>query len=281
MRSTNNYSLYKNTEFRFFLDYVGPVVTKDLLKDEHYNNFLMLHSATRILSPPDAVENVPMARPFMNEFVRQSPGLYNRSFVTLNIHTLTHIGDDVENTSLNLNQLNAFPYENHLGSISRTVTNPNRVLAQYCRKLHAQIEIIDHVQKIPNDLEILEQQGADILKIFNKQQTLTTKHPNNTAMLLNRKVVEIVKILHRDNGIYVRVKPYLKHNPTFKIPFHPPGENRNVFDSASMNEHEIRNNTMAVTKDYEVTSIMRKMVKLNVNFHKKGPKRMFVIPLNH
>lgn len=48
-RSISSIAKWKTTELRFFLLYCGLIVLKNLLNKELYENFLVLHAASRIL----------------------------------------------------------------------------------------------------------------------------------------------------------------------------------------------------------------------------------------
>ena len=126
MRSSSFFRNMKNTEFRFFLNYAGPVCLKGILSDDHYNNFLMLHVPIRLLSGPSAATNVGASRPYLDRFQRDTPRLYGSWFNTINVHILgEHLADDVEYSGENLSRIGAFPFENHLGKMTRFITNPN------------------------------------------------------------------------------------------------------------------------------------------------------------
>lgn len=51
-RSLLDFRLWKATEFRQFLLYTGPVVLKNILREDVYFNFLSLHVAMIILVSP-------------------------------------------------------------------------------------------------------------------------------------------------------------------------------------------------------------------------------------
>jgi len=51
-RSLKDVKLWKGTEFRQFLLYTGPVVLKNVLREDMYINFITLHIAVTILVSP-------------------------------------------------------------------------------------------------------------------------------------------------------------------------------------------------------------------------------------
>lgn len=50
-----NLSNWKATQFRFFLLYCGPLILKDVLSDDKYKHFLLLHTACRIMKDRKSV----------------------------------------------------------------------------------------------------------------------------------------------------------------------------------------------------------------------------------
>lgn len=286
MRSTEHHKLYNGTEMKFFMDYVGPVLVKNLLKDKHYNNFVMLHAANRLLSSPNASENVSEARAFYKNFYRQCPQLYGDEFVTLNIHAIDHIADYVEYRGLNFNKIGAWPYETHLYDFKLSVTNPHNVLAQYCRRLHSEIETLDHVPKFLHETEVLKKgRGNAILKFSYKNRIFTTKHPNNTAFLRTSRgldVVNIQGISEEDNIVYATVKSYKVIGSAFEVRQNVEQNLNNLqFDSRSMQYVEIREDQLAVSRKIPFDRIQQKMIKFSINLSEISCKQTFVVPLIH
>ena len=57
MRSLHYFEQYKATEFRQFLLYLGPVVLKNKINYEYYNNFLSLHFGIYCLAQDVCIES--------------------------------------------------------------------------------------------------------------------------------------------------------------------------------------------------------------------------------
>ena len=87
--------------------------------------------ACRLLSSKDEISLVPEARKYLDEFVFESSELYGKSFMSLNIHGLSHVSNDDEYSSLNLNQLNAFAFLSFLDTVSRDLRSPKHLVAHY------------------------------------------------------------------------------------------------------------------------------------------------------
>ena len=95
-RAIEEYSKYKATEFRQFLLYTGPVVLYDVLKDEVYKHFLILHAAIRILvAESPSSPHLRFAESALQKFVLRNEELYGPTFNSYNVPGLLHLTNDV------------------------------------------------------------------------------------------------------------------------------------------------------------------------------------------
>lgn len=109
---------------------------KDVLTTEKYHHFLLLHTSIYILAS-DFTKNrelIDMASSLANEFVEKIPQLYYKEFVVFNVHSLTHLADDVQLHGA-LDNFSAFPFENFMQIIKRMLRSKNAPLAQVVRRL--------------------------------------------------------------------------------------------------------------------------------------------------
>lgn len=93
-----DYKQWKATEFRTFLLYLGPVVLKDILDRDMYNNFLTLHVAIPILLNQDFCKEdyyLQYVENLLKHFVQSFVTLYGRTHASHNIHNLLHLVADV------------------------------------------------------------------------------------------------------------------------------------------------------------------------------------------
>ncbi|KAJ8664818.1 hypothetical protein QAD02_006480 [Eretmocerus hayati] len=122
-------------------------------------------------------------------------------FVSVNVHSLHHVVDDIVHSGSNANDLSAFPFETDLCKAKYTLKSPNHTLAQYRRRIHEKCSVVDQTARIPPEVEILKSnENGRIQKILYKQQYFSTPHPDNTAFLTDGSVVKIVGMFVR-NGI--------------------------------------------------------------------------------
>lgn len=272
MRPTNYYDKYKAVEHRFFVLYCGPIVLKKLLNQDLYNHFLLFHVACRMLSSKKAVSFTRLARDYLTKFVEDAIPLYGPKFVSLNIHNLCHLADDVENMQCNLNDISAFPYESELGKIKNILLSPNRTIAQYCRRIHEEREILDQVACLPEDIVILKKCKEKIIRLNYKQQFFSTKHPDNSALLENGDVVQIVEIISRENKICLTVQKHRIKKSVYTYPC----------ESSMLDMYEIETGAAHHNlKIVQLEEVLCKLVKISVNYSPRDRERSFMVPLLH
>jgi hypothetical protein len=120
-RSLKDLPHWKATEFRMFLLYTGPIVLKDILPHDLYQNFILLSSAVSILVDKTLCTSyIDYAKDLLKLFVKRYGVLYAPSAVVYNIHGLIHIADDARNFGT-LDEFSCFPFESYLGHLKKMV----------------------------------------------------------------------------------------------------------------------------------------------------------------
>ena len=136
-RSLDELCYFKATEFRLFCLYLGPIVLRDILSEELYSHFLLLHVAIKLLSDKvhwrvgDVIE---YCKDLLYFFVRDCSKRYGKRFISINVHSLIHIPDDVKKYG-SLDSYSAFRFENHLSKIKHLVRKTANPLAQIVNRL--------------------------------------------------------------------------------------------------------------------------------------------------
>lgn len=135
-RSLIEVDRWKATEYRLFLLYTGPVVLSKVLPDEMYKNFLLLSAAVHILLSPSLCKPalIQHAEVLLINFVQHFQGLYGQENVVYNVHSLIHLPQDALRYGP-LDNVSAFPFENHLGKIKKMVRKPSQPLQQIVRRI--------------------------------------------------------------------------------------------------------------------------------------------------
>jgi hypothetical protein len=135
-RSLKEIDLWKATEFRAFLLYTGPVVLKNFLPKDKYQHFVSLSMALRILLSDKASDPEwnTYSKSLLRDFVAKVPSLYSRDFMTYNMHSLIHSSDDALKYG-SLEKINAFPFENNMQIIKRSLRASFKPLEQAVRRI--------------------------------------------------------------------------------------------------------------------------------------------------
>lgn len=141
-RSMFDLERWKATELRQFTLYTGIIVLHGVVNNDMYNLFLALSIAMRILHIKDVSERsslLPGARALLAAFVHNSRIICGDCFATYNVHNLLHICDDVEFHKCAIDEMSAFPYENYLQHLKKTVRNATRnPVVSAVKRLHEQ-----------------------------------------------------------------------------------------------------------------------------------------------
>ncbi|XP_062557409.1 uncharacterized protein LOC134222280 [Armigeres subalbatus] len=123
---------WKASEFGSFLNYIGIVVLRHFLNEDHYKNFVRLFCANTICSTNYYQRFLPVAKVLFKEFIAD----YHDHFgsVTSNIHNLVHVVEEVE-TKGPLPSISTYPFENHLYQIKKTVRSGRLPLSQIINRM--------------------------------------------------------------------------------------------------------------------------------------------------
>lgn len=138
--------------------YVGPVIFKQVLSEDVYRHFLLLHVGVRLLYSKDfAIEKLEHAKYCLNLFVITSKLLYGKTCLVSNMHSLIHLADDVEYMNCPISEISAYQFESFLGKLKKFIRNGNRPLSQICRRLNELSFKNIEKAEIPGNIKILRQ----------------------------------------------------------------------------------------------------------------------------
>ncbi|KAK3107380.1 hypothetical protein FSP39_013310 [Pinctada imbricata] len=129
---------WKATEFRQFILYTGPIVLKSVVSENIYEHFLTLTVAMSILlDSNDFTRNsyLQYARELLFYFVKESKNVYTDIFASYNVHSLIHLADDAEYFNSSLNNVSAFPFENYLHQLKKSVKKAQNPIAQLTKRI--------------------------------------------------------------------------------------------------------------------------------------------------
>lgn len=205
-RSIQELDRWKATELRMFLLYTGPIVLKGLLDTERYNHFLSLSFGINMLLQ-NKMEYISEAEVLLLDFVEKIQILYNESFLSYNVHCLTHLATDCRNFG-SLNKFSAFKYENYLQELKRKLKKSSQFASQtYKRSVEkSNLEKINTKGTENVVLGNLKDGSYTSIQITsNKQATkyFSLQHPNN-YYFSNNKIFKIkyIKQVQQDYIVY-------------------------------------------------------------------------------
>lgn len=225
---------WKATQFRFFLLYGGGIVLQHVLDVEQYKHFLILYTSCRIMSSNKlATHRTHYVKAILRKFVELMIHFYGPSSVTMNIHNLIHISDDINNMGTSISQFSAFDFENSLGFIKSIVKSPNNPISQIQRKLHVfntnssnNIPLVYPLNKSNKYSLGKPLQTSELRVVFSFVNIygfrITSLHPNNVCLLQNGDIIVVKEIFSTRHSKYKCGDIFLKGN-CFK-------ETKNFFD---------------------------------------------------
>ena len=92
----NELKYWKASDFRAFLLFYGAAVLNGILDNERFVHYLLLVNSIFILLKDGSQENdIVEAENMLFEFVKHFSALYDKCYMTLNIHQLLHLPDSV------------------------------------------------------------------------------------------------------------------------------------------------------------------------------------------
>lgn len=223
IRGLDELSFFKGSEFRTTLFYTGPVVLKNILSTEEYNNFLALHIATRICNDKKLHQYLEIARKLFIHFVRTYIEIYGEEFVSYNIHNLLHVVDDVIRFGV-LENFSAFPFESFLGKLKKKIRHGNKVLEQVVGRTLEGWDL--EIEKTFNKWPILktpkfsDELVTHFLCIEMKNAKLKSDDKNSHFMTNNFDVIRFEYAIQRkpDSKIQICGRKYLKKGNLYETP---------------------------------------------------------------
>lgn len=217
-RSLRDLKQWKGTEFRNFLLYSGPIVLKDVLKENIYDNFMALHVAITILSSPTytrMTEYIDYAQKLIVYFIQTFQTIYGKEFMSHNFHNLLHLCDEVKKFG-HLDVFSAFKFENFMTDVKKKLRKNNKPLQQLSRR-YAEMQAFKE-SNLQKPAIVVKQQHFDgpILKDYEAEVTKQYKQfyygpffidcntlRNNCALLKDGYTVTINNIVEIEKNIYL------------------------------------------------------------------------------
>lgn len=142
-RTLDELRRWKAIEFGQFILYSGIVVLKDIISDDVYYHFLLIHCAYRLLCCPYSYKNnINAAESLLQDFVKFFENIYGIQNLTYNVHNLLHICECVRELGL-LTNFSAYSFENYMQSLKKSVKKPHQILEQLKNRYENKTIIIE------------------------------------------------------------------------------------------------------------------------------------------
>lgn len=217
-RSMEDLCRWKAVEFRQLILYTGIVLFKNILDDDLYVHFLLLHSAYRLVScPKNCLNNLECVQDMLNTFVQNFQFLYGENKISYNVHNLLHLPDCVRKFG-NVDKFSAYKFENYLQLIKKDIRQPTKILEQ----LNNRINERNNAHKKLNDesgLGKLTKRTINNLPLYKNYRfnavTLTNATPDDMCYikpLVAIKILGFVKNANEEEFViglkFVQVKDF-------------------------------------------------------------------------
>lgn len=193
---------WKATEYRQFLLYTGIVVLKDIVDDDTFYHFLLIHCAYRLLCCPYSFQNnLEASENLLQDFVKFFPNIYGEKNLTYNVHNLLHVCECVREMGL-LTNFSAYDFENFMQSLKKCVRKPHQILQQIRNNYEDKTIIIDK-----KEISCDKRKGK-LLKVNGTNCYLSYCFPNNLCLLKdepNGDMGTIVKITRIEDSVFYGV----------------------------------------------------------------------------
>lgn len=256
LRGLEKMGRWKGTELRTFLLYIGPLVLKNEISIQNYENFLLLSVAINILVDKEScIEYNEIAKILLVQFVETYENIYGIENFTYNTHLLIHLSDDCLRNGP-LDNFASFKFESYLGKIKSFVRSPNKPIEQIHNRVcelfstSCQEIIISH-----SNLNIVLKQPIKYSSfekaLINDVAIICNSEDDAFVQLNNKKVVKVKEFSVIDSLLFANVLLFNNESNIYEIPIK--SKELNFFNV------NLNNYTEKVVK---VSSFKRKMFAL-------------------
>lgn len=230
VRSTEWIKFFKGNEFRTILLYVGITVFKNIVHNDAYEHFLYLFCAVTICSTDMYKDYIPLAKILFTEFVEMYIDLYGSDAITINVHNLCHVIENVTRFG-NLNQISTYPFENAARHIKLKLKQCNRSLEQVARRIKELTSLESEFENSTNSVEKFifkfpfeHPNHSDIIPykhICIEQSVIISSKKQGDKWFLTKsnEIVEFKYAYMHDNKVYLYGAPLKSKESFFDKPF--------------------------------------------------------------
>lgn len=240
IRLITDFGLFKATEFRTLLLYTGIIAFKDVLPREHYNHFLLLFTAIRILcSKKTCISKNGVAKLMLRQYVKDYGRYYGQHLISFNVHNLIHLADEVIFQNRPIDDFATWEFESYNCSLKKFAKKQrqyleqayNRVMELYNRSiLHPSTVVVYPVLHKPSENELGEIQYEEI----EFENFKLASNPRDRWFISTKKeIVLFDKVLKSNNTTKILGRKLLRYENMFVSPLK--SEYVGVYESKNLN----------------------------------------------
>ncbi|KAG5674200.1 hypothetical protein PVAND_004182 [Polypedilum vanderplanki] len=273
LRGLEKMNMYKGTELRTFLLFIGPYVLKNEISTVHYNNFILLHSAITILIHAEfCIKYNSIADEIIRQFVNDAREIYGESVITYNFHLVTHLSQDC---LLNgpLDNFASYKFESFLGKLKTYVKNSNNPITQIANRMQETLNVDAFLKRSKNESEgydfilknPIKNQFNKYKKLIYNQRVYMPNKKDCYAILNDFSVIEILHFVKNEISTVVNCKRFKNLTNIYEFPI----------DSGDIMCHKICINNFDIVS-IDIRNIRQKMYATPVD-----ESNIFVFPLSY
>ncbi|XP_060785073.1 uncharacterized protein LOC132891481 isoform X2 [Neoarius graeffei] len=126
---------WKAAELCQFMIYSGPLVLRNILPQDLYENFMLFSVAMFLLLTPSISESmVCFSEKLLMAFVKHFGEVYGKDEIVFSVHQTIHLTHEYRQYG-SLDNISSFPYENYLGKLKTMLRKPSQPLQQVVKRL--------------------------------------------------------------------------------------------------------------------------------------------------
>lgn len=254
-RTLKEFAQFKANECRQLLLYNIPVLLKDLVSQQMYNELMRLHVAMRLLADPLRYrENISGARKLIEEFVYDYDEIFGKENFTFNTHILLHLPDYVKKYGP-VYSFSAYKYENYMRLIKRLLRRESGHIQQF----------FNRIEEMRFAAELEESDGVRTKSRYNEFVLEPNSKSDAYCMIDSGSPVVVTGSFNRDGAKWLRGKRFMEYADFYDEPI-PSMENMGIILACNLS---------MVEEEFAASSVAYKF------FHLPYEEKSVLIPILH
>lgn len=243
LRGLNKLGVWKGKEFRTFLLFIGPLALKNEISGEHFNHFMLLHTAISILIQKDfCIQFNNAAKQILKLFIQDFEVLYGLENMTHNIHLLYHLPDDcIKNGPLDY--FSAFKYESYLGKLKNLIQSSYKPLEQIHNRISEIFQATGNSKNFKHNEKFIFKDRLDentFSKLWINGMLLNCNSDKDCyVQTFDRSLLKVTKICSENDKYVVHAKKFIKIFDIYNLPIKSKKIDAFIADSKEVVDIEI------------------------------------------